>query len=310
MIFVIVLGKISTLVVGSDHLSIVTLITSVILFCVFVFSWMFRMVHNNQVHILSNKFGQRVANLKRLTYVELIVILVLLHEYETLTFGFVISIIVIVLLVTALTMTQVRSFIVEYFKDDREKLIKIIAKVRDRSTSMVNVGYECERYGVILILFLGEILATAFTTISSTFKFMAVAIIIVYLFNDVSNLLKYIPDYLLTNDDRTSKYMSLKNYFLSILLVLMFMILTVDFGMHHHTSIALPVYGLVIIYMILTINIKRIFEYKLDLFSIVYNIVFTAIVVFTTFAINWYTIGLLLIPLIVFAYINLKKLSR
>lgn len=307
LIFVIVLGKISTLVVESKQLSMLTIVTSVILFYIFVYSWMFRLIHNNQVHVLSNKFGQEVANLKRLTYLELIVILVLLHEYETLTVGFLLSVIAIVLSITFLTMSQVRAFVVEYFRDDRDKLVKIISKVRDRSIRVVNIDYICERYGVILILFLGEILATAFTSIESTFKFFAVAIIIVYLFNDVSNLLKYIPDYLEECDNRTTKYLSLKNYFTTILLVLMFLILAVDYTTHYQYPLNGVIYLLVLIYMAFTIYIKRIFEYRLDLFSIVYNNVFTALVVFTSFEISKYTIGVLIIPALWFGVVNYRK---
>ncbi len=312
LIFVIVLGKISSIVVESEQLTIVTLVTSVVLFCVFVFSWMFRLIHNNQVHILSNKFGQTVANLKRLTYIELIIILVLLHEYETLTFGFMISIIILVILVTILTMSQVRSFVSEYFKNDREKFFTIISKVRDRNTSLINIEYICERYGVILILFLGEILATSFSGITNTFKFMAVAILIVYLFNDVSNLLKYIPNYLENSNDRASKYISLKGYFISLLLVLMLLILSLDYGLHHHESPSILIYLLVIIYIGLTINIKRIFEYKLDLFSIIYSLGFTAIIVFTNFEITKINLIIILLPALWFSvkrylqYINKK----
>ncbi len=309
LIFIIVISKISMLLVESNNISGFTFIAVIGLFFAMVWSWLFRLIHNNQVHIMSNKFGSRVANLKNITYLEILLIILIIHNFNEITINFIISVLAVVLLVTTLTMTQVRTFLKDYFADDRESLRKIIMKARSRNISLINIDYICERYGVIIILFLGEILATIFTNIESTTRLLFVVIMVIIMFNEISNLLKMIPLRLIESQNRPKLYLSLRSNFISILVTLLALIVSIDYSSHHHHLYGLIIFGILVVYQFIVYRLKQVFEFDHSIFRLCYFIVISLLVIFTPMNILLLNILLLALPIVWNVYI-IKKLSQ
>ncbi len=308
LIFIIVISKISMILVESGDISITSIVGIGALFASLVFSWLFRLIHNNQVHILSNRFNHRVANLTRITYLEILVIVLLIHNFEQLTFKFILSLILTVLIVTILTMSQVRSFLVNYFTDDREKLMDIVKKARDRTVSLINIDYISERFGVIIILFLGEILGTLFTNIESTKMLLLGLVIIIYIFNEVSLFLKMVPETIKQSEDRISLYVNLKRYFILLITVLLIVIISLDYSFHNKHLYDLIIFSALCLYQIITTNIKMKFGFNIKWQNIAYYILISGIASFIIIDSTLVIATILLIPFIqTVVNINEKK---
>ncbi len=306
LIFIIVISKISMLLVESNDISGLTFIAVIGLFFTMVWSWLFRLIHNNQVHIMSNKFGSRVANLKNVTYLEILLIILIIHNFNEITINFIVSVLAVVLLVTILTMSQVRSFLNDYFVDDRESLQKIIMKARSRNVSLINIDYICERYGVIIILFLGEILATIFTNVESTTRLLFSVIMIIIMFNEISNLLKMIPQCLIDSQNRPKLYLSLRSNFIKILVTLLALIVSIDYSFHHQYLYGLVIFCILMLYQFIVYQFKKSFNLNHSIFMLSYFIVISLLVIFTTVDILLLNILLLVLPIVWNIYI-IKK---
>ncbi len=306
LIFIIVISKISMLLVESDNITIFSFLAIFGLFIIMVWSWLARLIHNNQVHIMSNRFGDRVANIKKVTYIEVLLLILVIHNFNDITLPFILTVFSIVMLATILTMSQVRSFLVNYFADDREKFVTIIQKLRNRQTSVVNIDYVCERYGVIIILFLGEILATVFTNVNSTMTLLYIVLLIIIMFNDLSNILKQIPDSLNNNSKVVKQYMALRSRFILILIILLSIIVSVDYSFHHHVIYSVVIFILLLTYQAIIINLKKVFQFKVDWFVVLYFITISILVLFIGNLSLILNICLLLLPVIWFRLV-IKK---
>ncbi len=305
LIFVIIISKISALIVESQQLSFGLIMSSLTLFISLLYSWRIRLNNNNRVHILSNKTGSQMANIKFITYIEIVLMILILHSVETITYQFVILQFIVISIATFFTISQVRHNLGEYFQNDREKLIDVIRKLRSRDQQLINIAYVTERYGVIIILFLGEILASAFMNIEQTSTLFAAIILIIAMFNSTSSILNMARDTLKSSTNKVRDYRHINHYFTLLLINLLVIIVLIDASIHHGQLLKVLLTVSILLVNYLNHNLKS----KLNLERKSFESIYFA---FVTILVIWFAninarILLLLIIGIPVMYILIKK---
>lgn len=307
LIFVIIISKISSLVVEAQDITFGLIAAEIGLFLLMFYSWRFRLISNNQVHVLSNKIGERVASIKLVTYVEIVLLVMMLHNVEAITFKFMLGLYLIVMLASIMTTSQIKDFVFNYFGDDREKLRDVITKIRTNGHRAINIDYITERYGIVVVLFLGEVLKISFTEIDSNITLLVVLIIIISMFNGMITILEHSKQVIRNSDNKYRAYRLVRGYFSKLLINLLLIIVFLELSAHHNHTYPIILSILFIAIKLRDFNIKHQFNIDIKIFELIYYIALIIIAVWMP-NLNSYITGVVLVtPAIYFMVKNNRK---
>ncbi len=262
LIFVVIISKVSMLMINNHDLDVVDILINLVLFLELLFAWRYRLIHNAKVHLLNNKYQQKVASVSLVSYFELIAIIMLLHSADTVSYWLILKIMIIVLIATFLTMTQIRHFVLTIFHRDKN-MDELKDKIIDaRENKYVNVDYLVERYMILTILFLGEIILEAFLNINNTYILFIVISLVVMYFNTVVQNVNYLLSSINDSNFNLRVYKDINFIFTFLLTITMLFIAYLQLAFHLDNINIYVIILFVFIYIIHMIKLKS--KFNLD----------------------------------------------
>ncbi len=307
LIFVIIISKISTLLTNTHNITIGVLLSSLALFLILIISWRTRLIHNNQVHILSNKTKSKMANIKIITYVEIVLMTLTLHSFETMSYKFILAQILIITIGTFFTISQVRENLYNYFEGDSEKFITVIRNVRRGDKQLINIDYITERFGVIVILFLGEILATSFLNIQSTLLLFGSLVLLLLMFNRIMKILNHSKKLIKEEAEKYLFFRQINHYFTMLLINLLIVIVLLESSVHNgNLHIVLLAVSLVT-FMSANTHVCRKLNLDMSIWENIYFILLLIVIFTFNYLNNLLSLLLIISPLMFFVVLRIYR---
>lgn len=234
LIFIIVLDKLSEIVVTAETLSVPFIIMVISVFVLMVGSWFRKVLRYNSLHILQIKSNIDVPKYKFITYLEMIFLLMLFYKLEYFTFKFYIMLIMVFVIFDFIELNILRHTVFNVNKYNCNEILKMFNTYWNICSTTLNVGHILERFGVLIILFLGELLREVFIVGSSELVVLLAAITIFNFFDNNVRIIEII-------EEETAKYSIvdyriLSKYFKSTLIILLLTLLSISYTYHNNIS--------------------------------------------------------------------------
>ncbi len=310
LIFVIIISKISELITSTTNITFTLLVSSLGLFLFLIFSWRIRLIHNNQVHILSNQTNSRMANIKIVTFIEIVLMTLIIHDFDTMSYQFIIALIFVIAIATFFTVTQVRENLFNYLEGDHEKFTSILHNIKRRNRRLINIDYISERYGIIIILFLGEILATAFLNIDSNIFLLNVLILLLLMFNRIVKILDFTKEKIKIDADRDLLFRRMNRYFTKLLINLLCIIIILEYSVLHHVVLNFLIAISLLIFMYSNLSFCKQIGLKVTLWENIYFILLTICALSFEVLDPNLTLLIIILPLIIFLIVRIYYRRR
>ncbi|MFV0246872.1 MAG: hypothetical protein ACK5HS_02945 [Mycoplasmatales bacterium] len=249
LVFIVIISCISQRLMTSE-LGPCNILFSILLFVSLLFSWDYRLICNSNIHILSKKLNHKVADITYAIYFELLALILLLNfqgELNLLTF---LIIFLIIFISTFINIVQIRSSFHHLFK--RNDLDEIASLIGRSKAKQVNPYYMIERYTILLILFLGELIGMIYVHTENNITLIVYILLIIAVFNSFKNKNKSLK----LKDITVEELKQVKMYIDKVLYLLLFIILYNDIA-HNYNFIVNSVTVLIIILHIKTFKYKN-----------------------------------------------------
>lgn len=201
LIFVIVISKVTAILFSSHVVTWQVVVSSLIMFISLLWVWQFRLYQLNMIHILQSKLDDYSLKSEKLTYLEIVFLTTLLFSIQMFNYQYLLLIIVIEVVVTHFGFNRLRRQIISN-ADTHHRFHQIHRNNRPKSElKVVNVEYIYERFGVVFVLFMGEILSAAFNQTEQISSFFIVVILVVTIFNNNIKILESSKEYVEAESD-------------------------------------------------------------------------------------------------------------
>lgn len=261
LIFVVIITKITSLFLDSATLSTTDLFINIGLFIFLVASWRYRLLHNSKVHMLSNKLDTKIENTAIISYVELLAIIVILHYNSQVSVSVIIELILVVLITTFISMSKVRGVLFDYLNGLRKENITKREWINKHKDNYVNVKYLIERYMILVILFLGEIILSSYILLDSTLILLIVLVLIVKIFNIILNIVENFETKITQEVFTERIYRDVNHLFTVLLTLLMLLISYIDYASHYKNMSIIVLLGF---FLLIFLHVSKM-KYKLDI---------------------------------------------
>lgn len=243
LIFIIVLDKLTEIFVNTSNINIPFLFMVVSTFIIMFMLWFKRVLRMNHLYILENKRDIKMPQYKFLTYIEMLCLLVLFYKLDYFNIEFYIILMVVFFIFEFVSLHSTRSIITEHHNNEFDEILKTVQTFWNIRSNSLNVGHLLERFGVLIILFLGELLHEVFV-IDVNIIILIMSCITIFSFFD--NNVRIIENI----EEETSKYSVIdyaliSGYFRNTLVFLLLILLTINYS--HHNEIAYPIALIVIV---------------------------------------------------------------
>lgn len=269
LIFVIIISKITEVIISVpvSELSFRFICSEIIMFISMLILWFNKVNMVNEFHIVQKKLNLEFKYLKYITYIEVLTIIIILHQIEgTINSHFFVTLILIVIIFSIMSMYLVRKYLYYQYSENEEELVNAIITFRMTKFTDVNYLHILERTGVLIILFIGEILSNLFTIVSS----VAVLILTIYLVLKLFNKFVYIIE--TTGEKLNRKELVNPKIFLTFLpifLMLLILIITLEYMDYYELSLNnLVVIEFMLLYLYTTIRAKRLTNKHLGIINL------------------------------------------
>lgn len=214
----------------------------VLFYSIFQF-WFTKVKRTNRLYILEEKLNKKIPTLKFLTYVEMLIIIIFIKNIIHFTAWQAYLATLVLLMFFALIYHRVINAVLKYnyLGDDQgyKNAKRVYHQIRQRE---VNYEHIIERIGIIIILFLGEILKLSFMLDFSTPLFL---LIIIVIFNSFSAYFVIIERIETKYGDR--RFTFINNICLSpIFIIMLSLIIILEQSHHYHHLMVIPIYLILI----------------------------------------------------------------
>lgn len=200
LIYVILISKISQLIFAGTEITYLVIGSSLLVFGTLMWVWLLRVNHLNRIHILQAKLDNRQFKSEWLTYFEIILLITALYMIKSISLQSIMVLVSVGLLISFLSISRIRHKIISDAQT-HQKFHEVYKPESMARQFEVNVEYVYERLIIILVLFLGEILSTAFVSASDVTNLFLIVVLVVSIFNANVKILAASHKYLISNPD-------------------------------------------------------------------------------------------------------------
>lgn len=227
IIYIIIISKISEIIFSGNQITLELVVTGLIVFGSLVGVWLMRVNHLNRIHILQHKLETDKFKSDWLTYLEIILLVTLLFTIQTFSFQNLLLIVFVGLVISFMSINRVRHKIIRD-SDTHEKFHQQYNPGdRMRKQIEVNVGYVYERFIIVFVLFMGEILSAVFTSSEDPANFFLIIILIVCMYNANVKILNASEKKLIASSNPFI-YHGTINYAKSVLVLLLGVLISIE----------------------------------------------------------------------------------
>lgn len=255
IIFVIIISKITEILFAADVLEVRLIISGLIMFGSLVSIWIFRLNTLNKIHILQHKLKDYTLKSERMTYVEIVGLVVVLYSIKSFSYVYIARIFTLVLLLSYFSVARIRRRIIE--NAETHSRFHEIHKpgTKPKRTKVVNVEYIYERFGVLFVLFMGEILSAGFTTSDDIGNFLIISVLVVSIFNQNIKILKASKQYVEAHHSYDVYRFTIR-YAKALLSLLLCLLISIESSNHFKFS-AVVIIGVLVVYYLFESKMKR-----------------------------------------------------
>lgn len=271
LIYIIMIAKITEVIFSNSVITVQLIVSSLIIFGVLVWVWLRRVTHLNRIHIMQLKLANTQFKSEWLTYFEIILLVTVLYTIQVFDMNSMLEIIVVATLVTFLSVTRVRHKIINDVETHQKFHQQYEPELRSRDKLEVNVGYVFERFIIIFVLFLGEILSTSFIRVESSANIFLITVLIVSIFNANVKILNASRKRLITEPSYRI-YHGTINYAKSVLVLLLGILISIE-AAHEIVFATLITLVVLIIYLSFEQRMKNIMKINNNNLVMICNLV-------------------------------------
>lgn len=278
IIYVIVISKISSLVLRAGDITPSLIFSCFILFGSLVWVWFFRVNQLNGIHILQHRLGDFNLKSENLTYIEILVLISILFSMQIFNFQIIILIVFVCIIITTISLKQLRKKIVSN-ASTHHKFYQLHNRGEiSRFTKMINCEYIFERFGIVFVLFMGEILSVSFTNINRFSTFFVIACLVLGMYKNNIEILNKSKQLIATRDGQ-QLYKNTINYAKSLIILLLSIIVSIEVSGHLPGAKYIAVISL-IIYFVFETRMRKMISFKIKSIIYIINILLIAIIMF------------------------------
>lgn len=269
LIYIIVITKITEVLFAGSNISVQLVISSLIIFGALVWVWLLRVNHLNRIHLLQLKLGTSQFKSEWLTYLEIVLLVSALYTVQVFDMNSVLKIIIVAVFVSILSITRVRHKIMSDDDTHQKFHQEYEPNFRGRDQIEINVAYVFERFIIIFVLFLGEILSAAFITGESTANIFLITVLVVSMFNTNVKILNASKSRLKIEPDHKI-YHGTINYAKSLLVLLLVMLISIE-AAHEIVFATIITFVVLVIYFLFEQQMKNIMKVKTSSLVMILN---------------------------------------
>lgn len=277
IIFVIVITKISQMLFAAQSVTVVSIISALIMFISLVWVWLFRVNQLNKIHILQHKLNDFTLKSETLTYLEITILVMVLFTIQSFHMKTILLLLFVAIIITQFSFGRIRSQVISNPAVHKQFHEMYNYQRPERNERIINVNYVYERFGIIFVLFMGEILSATFTTSHNPSSYFLIVVLIVAMFSNNIRILEVSKESLL-EDANYNLYRGTLNYAKSILSLLLCVLVTIE--ANHQFSIAPYVtLALFVIYYLSEWKMLSVIDLKPNFISYLFNMFVLLIII-------------------------------
>ncbi|MFV0440941.1 MAG: hypothetical protein ACK5LV_06570 [Lachnospirales bacterium] len=236
LIFIIFIEKIITIYITSSHTADIKFVFEILLISMMIlWVWNERVLQTNHMYILENELNVHIPQYKFLIYIEMTILLLLLHKLGTYPYiYFFVSIFLISVVFEFICMEWIRHKLFSRYKRESKEMYDAAKSFWEIRTNSINIEHILERFGVLTILFLGETMREVFLSDTHQLVLILFCIILFNIFESSTKLSDSLKEQSIK--ESTVKYNVLTRYLRRSLILLLFLILAVAYTHKYHVE--------------------------------------------------------------------------
>lgn len=269
IIFVIIISKVSSIIVEAHNITPGLIIGCLLLFGSLVWVWLFRVNQLNNIHILQKKLNDYSLKSENLTYIEILIIVCILFGIHAVNFESIFVLFIVAMFITNISFNRIRRQIITNAQT-HNNFHQIHGPGRpDKFKKSINVEYVFERFGIVFVLFMGEILSISFTHVGNFPVFFVIVCLVIAMFKNNIEILKAAKDKI-ELESNIQLYKNTIDYAKSLLTLLLSIVVSIEASDHFPEAKYITIIILVIYYLFET-RMRRAVNAKVNPFIYLIN---------------------------------------
>lgn len=248
IIFVIIISKVSSIIVEAHNVTPGLIMGCLLLFGSLVWVWLFRVNQLNNIHILQKKLNDYSLKSENLTYVEILIIVCILFGIHAVNLKSIFVLFIVAMLITNISFNRIRRQIITN-AETHGNFHELHGPGRpDKFQKSINVEYIFERFGIVFVLFMGEILSISFSHVENFSIFFVIICLVIAMFKNNIEILK-LAKTKIEVESNVSFYKNTVDYAKSLLTLLLSIVVSMEASDHFPEAKYITIIILVIYYL-------------------------------------------------------------
>lgn len=248
IIFVIIISKVSSIIVEAHNITPVLILGCFLLFGSLLWVWLFRVNQLNNIHILQKKLDDYSLKNENLTYIEILIIVCILYAIHVISLKSIFVLFMVAMLITNISFNRIRRQIITN-AETHNNFHKLNGPGGpNKFKKLINIEYIFERFGIVFVLFMGEILSIGFTSVENFSIFFVIVCLVIAMFKNNIEILKLAKEKI-ESESNTQFYKNTIDYAKSLLTLLLSVVVSMEASDHFPEARFITIIILVIYYL-------------------------------------------------------------
>lgn len=227
LIFIIVISKISELIVQVplSEINIGFLISEIMLFFTIIIMWFNKVMSSNRLHVLEQKLKIKIPKHKFITYIQLTIFIILFSQLETtIKISYYAYLLIFGVTFSILSTIAIKNFLLNYYLENKSDFTQVFKLFKNNHNLEINLPHFLERLGVLMILFIGELLNCIFNLDQNFIVLLFSIVIILNTFSANVRILEVVEEEKTKNSNNLKKVISyfIKNFIIYLAFIILF----------------------------------------------------------------------------------------